>query len=83
MQEKELINDYTLSLQAEEDLFRSKSRIQWRKAGDRNSSNFFKAINGRRNTSKIHAITDDDGTLIEGDLPVKNEAIRHFHNILG
>ncbi|KAK3218487.1 hypothetical protein Dsin_012457 [Dipteronia sinensis] len=83
MQEKELINEYTLSLQAEEDLLRQKSRIQWLKAGDRNSSYFFKAINGRRNKSKIHSITGDDGSLIEGDIPIKNEAIRHFQNILG
>ncbi|KAK3221996.1 hypothetical protein Dsin_009021 [Dipteronia sinensis] len=83
MREKELINEYTLSLQAEEDLLRKKSRIQWLKAGDRNSSYFFKAINGRRSRSKIHSITGDDGSLFEGDIPVKNEAIRHFHNILG
>ncbi|KAK3193368.1 hypothetical protein Dsin_024678 [Dipteronia sinensis] len=83
MREKKLINDYTLSLQAEEDLLRQKSRIQWLKAGDRNSSYFFKAINGRRNRSKIHSINGDDGSLIEGGIPVKNEVIRHFQNILG
>ncbi|KAK3230020.1 hypothetical protein Dsin_001901 [Dipteronia sinensis] len=83
MRENELINEYTLSLQAEEDLLRKKSRIQWLKAGDRNSSYFFKAINGRRNRSKIHSITGDDGSLIEDDIPVKNEAIHHFQNILG
>ncbi|KAK3193362.1 hypothetical protein Dsin_024672 [Dipteronia sinensis] len=54
-----------LGLQAEEDLLRQKSRIQWLKAGDRNSSYFFKAINGKRNRSKIHSITGDDGSLIE------------------
>ncbi|KAK3204588.1 hypothetical protein Dsin_018634 [Dipteronia sinensis] len=83
MREMELLNEYTLSLQAEEDLLRQNSRIQWLKAGDRNSSYFFKAINGRCNRSKIHSITSDDGSLIEGDIPVKNEAIRHFQNILG
>ncbi|KAI9174132.1 hypothetical protein LWI28_012433 [Acer negundo] len=83
IREKELINSYTLTLQAEEDLLRQKFRIQWLKAGDRNSSYFFKAINGRRNRSKIHSISGDDGSLIEGDIPVKNEAIRHFQNILG
>ncbi|KAI9195736.1 hypothetical protein LWI28_017625 [Acer negundo] len=50
IREKELINNYTLTLQAEEDLLRQKSRIQWLKAGD---------------------------------ILVKNEAIRHFQNILG
>ncbi|KAK3221978.1 hypothetical protein Dsin_009003 [Dipteronia sinensis] len=83
MRENELINEYSLSLQAEEDLLRQKSRIQWLKAGDCNSSYFFKAINGRHNRSKIHSITGDDGSLIEGDISVKNEAIRHFQNILG
>ncbi|KAK2658397.1 hypothetical protein Ddye_004930 [Dipteronia dyeriana] len=53
------------------------------KSGDRNSSYFFKAINGSRNRSKIRSITGDDGSLIEGDIPVKNEAICHFQNILG
>ncbi|KAK3204579.1 hypothetical protein Dsin_018625 [Dipteronia sinensis] len=83
IREMELLNEYTLSLQAEKDLLRQKSRIQWLKAGDRNSSYFFKAINGRCNRSKIHSITSDDVSLIEGDIPVKNEAIRHFQNILG
>ncbi|KAK3212587.1 hypothetical protein Dsin_017293 [Dipteronia sinensis] len=67
-----------LGLPAEEDLFRQKSRIQWLKAGDHNSSYIFKAINGRSNRSKIQAITSDDGSLIEGDIPVKNEAIHLF-----
>ncbi|KAK3204564.1 hypothetical protein Dsin_018610 [Dipteronia sinensis] len=53
------------------------------KAGDRNSAYFFKAINGKRNRSKIHSITGDGGSLIEGDILVKKEAIRHFHTILG
>ncbi|KAK2655059.1 hypothetical protein Ddye_008111 [Dipteronia dyeriana] len=77
-QENELISYYTLTLQAEEDLLRQKSRIRWLKAGDLNSSYFFKAINGKRNRSKIRSFTGDDGSLIEGDIPVKNEAIRHF-----
>ncbi|KAK3229904.1 hypothetical protein Dsin_001785 [Dipteronia sinensis] len=53
------------------------------KAGDRNSSYFFKAINGKRNRSKIHTITRDNGSLIEGDILVKKEAILHFQTILG
>ncbi|KAK3189545.1 hypothetical protein Dsin_029106 [Dipteronia sinensis] len=80
---KELISCYTKTLKAKEDLLRQKSRIQWLKAGDRNSSYFFKAINGKRNRSKIHTITGDDGSLIEGDNLVKKEAIRHFQTILG
>ncbi|KAK3226009.1 hypothetical protein Dsin_005871 [Dipteronia sinensis] len=68
---------------SDEDLLRQKSRIQWLKTGDRNSSYFFKAINGKRNRSKIQYITGDDGSLIEGDILVKNEAIHHFHTILG
>ncbi|KAK3204582.1 hypothetical protein Dsin_018628 [Dipteronia sinensis] len=78
-----LITCYTTTLKAEEDLLRQKSRIQWNKAGDRNASYFFKAINGKRNRSKIHIIIGDDGSLIEGDILVKKEAIRHFHTILG
>ncbi|KAK3221908.1 hypothetical protein Dsin_008933 [Dipteronia sinensis] len=81
--EKELISCYTMTLKAEEDLLRQKSRIQWLKAGDRNSSYFFKAINGKRNRSKIHTTTGDVGSLIEGDILVKIEAIRHFQTILG
>ncbi|KAK3218470.1 hypothetical protein Dsin_012440 [Dipteronia sinensis] len=83
IQEKELITCYTTTLKAEEDLLRQKSRIQWLKVGDRNSSYFFKAINGKRNRSKIHTITRDDSFLIEGDILVKKEAIRHFQTILG
>ncbi|KAK3193357.1 hypothetical protein Dsin_024667 [Dipteronia sinensis] len=83
MRDKELISCYTSTLKAEEDLLRQKSRIQWLKAGDRNSFYLFKAINGKRNRSKIHSITGDDGSLIECDMLVKNEAIHHFQTILG
>ncbi|KAK3193246.1 hypothetical protein Dsin_024556 [Dipteronia sinensis] len=83
IREKELISCYTTTLKAEEDLLKQKSRIQSLKAGDHNSSYFFKAINGKRNRSKIHTITRDDGSLIEGDILVKKEAIRHFQTILG
>ncbi|KAK3212621.1 hypothetical protein Dsin_017327 [Dipteronia sinensis] len=43
----------------------------------------FEAINGRQNRNKILSIMREDGSLIEGDVPVKNEAIRHFQKILG
>ncbi|KAK3189463.1 hypothetical protein Dsin_029024 [Dipteronia sinensis] len=62
--------NFGLQVKAEEDLLRQKSRIQWLEAVDRNSSYFFKAINGKRNRSKIHTITGDDDSLIEGDILV-------------
>ncbi|KAK3189580.1 hypothetical protein Dsin_029141 [Dipteronia sinensis] len=83
LQEKDIINSYTMALQAEEDFLKQKSRIQWLQAGDRNSSYFFKAINGRQNRNKILSIMREDGSLIEGNVLVKNEAIRHFQKILG
>ncbi|KAK3218485.1 hypothetical protein Dsin_012455 [Dipteronia sinensis] len=81
-QDKELMSSYSLSLQAEEELLRQKSRVQWLKAGDRNSY-FFKVINWRHNRSKILSISGKDGSFIEGDSQVKTEVIRHFQNILG
>ncbi|KAK3189470.1 hypothetical protein Dsin_029031 [Dipteronia sinensis] len=82
-QEKYIINSYTIALEAEEDFLKQKSRIQWLHAGDRNSSYFFKAINGRQNQNKILSIMGEDGSLIEGDVSVKNEVIRDFQKILG
>ena len=49
----------------------------------RNTSYFFKVINGRCNRSEILSITGEDGSLIEGDTQIKSEAVRHFQNILG
>ncbi|KAK3225498.1 hypothetical protein Dsin_005360 [Dipteronia sinensis] len=72
-----------MALQAEEDFLKQKSRIQWLHTGDQNSSYFFKAINGRQNRNKILSIMGEDGSLIEGDVPVKNEVIRHFQKIIG
>ncbi|KAK2653135.1 hypothetical protein Ddye_012991, partial [Dipteronia dyeriana] len=83
IQEKELMSSYTLALQVDEDFLRQKSRAQWFKAGDRNSSYFFKAIKERRNRSKILSISGEDGSLIERDTRVKSEVICHFQNILG
>ncbi|KAK3226028.1 hypothetical protein Dsin_005890 [Dipteronia sinensis] len=90
IRETKLISCYTSTLKAEEDLLRQKSRIQWLKIGDRNSSYFFKDINGKRNRSKIHYITTDDGSLIECDIltilgcsiPVRHEIGSILSNII-
>lgn len=82
-QEREFAKNYSLALQMEEDFLKQKSRVQWLKGGDRNSSYFFKAINGRRNRNKIISITGEDGSLIENEEGIKEAAIHYFKDIMG
>ena len=67
---------------AEEGFLKQKSRIQWLKLGDQNTSFFLKAIKSRNARNSIKVLTLASGGRIEDPEDIKQEAIAHFQNIL-
>ena len=67
---------------AEEGFLKQKSRIQWLKLGDQNTSFFHKAIKSRNSRNSIKVLTLASRGRIEDPEDIKQEAIAHFQNIL-
>ena len=67
---------------AEEGFLKQKSRIQWLKLGDQNTSFFHKAIKSRNARNSIKVLTLANRGRIEDPEDIKQEAIAHFQNIL-
>ncbi|KAL4296847.1 hypothetical protein GQ457_12G013350 [Hibiscus cannabinus] len=53
-------------LDTEERYWRQRSRVQWLKAGDRNTTFFHARANGRRKKNMVKGITDKEGVWVEG-----------------
>ena len=67
---------------AEEGFRKQKSRIEWLKLGDQNTSFFHKAIKARNARNVIKVITLANGCRIEDTEVIKQEAVAHFKNIM-
>ncbi|XP_059630186.1 uncharacterized protein LOC132273185 [Cornus florida] len=83
LKENELLCTYKKLKKAEESTFKQKSRIQWLKAGDSNTSYFFKSMNSRFNKNKITSILDSNGYLLDTEVLIKQEVISYFKGSLG
>lgn len=66
----------------EENFFRQKSRLQWLKAGDQNTSNFHRAAQGRASRNSIKQLTTEVGELLTSPEAIKKEAALHFQRFL-
>ena len=67
---------------AEEGFLKQKSRIQWLKLGDQNTSFFHKAIKAKNARNVIKVITLANGCIIEDPEAIKQEAVAHFQNLM-
>ena len=77
-----LKNFHDLAL-AEEGFLKQKSRIQWLKLGDQNSSFFHKSVKARNSRNSIKSITLENGCRYEDPDTIKQEVIKHFQSVLG
>ncbi|XP_059627223.1 uncharacterized protein LOC132270018 [Cornus florida] len=82
-QEKHLLHSLTSLMLNEEKNCKQKSRIQWLKCGDSNTSYFYKSIASRSNRNKIVSITSSDGIPLDTEAAIKNEIVSFFHQCLG
>ncbi|XP_059629653.1 uncharacterized protein LOC132272541 [Cornus florida] len=81
--ENELLQAYNDATVAEESFFRQKSRINWLKEGDGNTTLFMKAFNNRCNKKKILSLHLNDGTTTNEPQVIKEEALNYFNSIFG
>ncbi|KAK8633411.1 hypothetical protein V6N13_014257 [Hibiscus sabdariffa] len=68
---------------AEEQFFRHKSRIQYIREGDKNSSFFFRQVAARQKFSMITMLKDSQGHKLESFEAISNELVNHFVGSLG
>ena len=80
--EKSWLKNYHDLAIAEEGFLKQKSRIQWLKLGDHNSSFFHKAVKVRNARSALKVITMANGCRTEDPAAIKQESVRHFQGIL-
>ena len=60
---------------AEEGFLKQKSRVQWLKLGDQNTSFFHKSVKARNARSRIKVLTSGNGCRIDDSLAIKEEAV--------
>ena len=80
--EKSCLKIYHDLAMAEEGFLKQKSRGQWLKLGDQNSSFFHKAVKARNARSALKVITMANGCRTEDPEAIKQEALRHFQSIM-
>ncbi|XP_071712784.1 uncharacterized protein [Rutidosis leptorrhynchoides] len=80
--ERSILKEFNEAILDEEKLFKQKSKVQWLKEGDNNIGYFHKVVKGRANRSKINAIMDHSGTMVEGN-KVAATFVSHYENFLG
>ena len=80
--EKKYLKIYHDLAYAEEGFLKQKSRVQWLKLGDQNTSFFHKSVKARNARNAIKVINLANGCRIEDPEAIKQEAVDHFQNIL-
>lgn len=80
--EKELYNKWSFLRQIEESYFKQKSRVNWLKEGDLNTTYFFRMFQIRCSYNSIRSFLCN-GVLIADPLAMSFIAINHFKSILG
>ncbi|KAK8714613.1 hypothetical protein V6N13_041964 [Hibiscus sabdariffa] len=68
---------------AEEQFFRQKSRIQYIREGDQNSSFFFRQVAARQKFNMITMLKGSQGHKLESFEAISNELVNHFVGSLG
>jgi hypothetical protein len=66
-------------LQAEEELWRQKSRATWILSGDKNTKYFHRFASFRRNKKHLWEVKDETAQVHTGQEAIKTEALRHFN----
>ncbi|XP_071705361.1 uncharacterized protein [Rutidosis leptorrhynchoides] len=76
------LKEFNDAIWDEERFLKQKSKVEWLKAGDCNTKYFHKIIKGKANKSRINAIMDSQGSVIEGPM-VSDIFVNHYMEFLG
>lgn len=82
-QEKDAIERWNFLRMIEECYFKQRSRINWLKEGDLNTTFFFRIVQTRLNLNTIRLFMLPSGATITDPLEMSSHAVRHFTSILG
>lgn len=63
--------------------FRQRSRINWLKEGDQNTTYFFRIVHTHLNFNTIRSFSLASGVLIVDPLEMSSHDVGHFQRILG
>ena len=80
-QEKSIYQSYLKSLNAEEPMWRLKSRSLWLKDGDKNTSFFHKQARARQWRNRVEEIKTPSGGKTSSFEKIKNLASSHFNKL--
>jgi hypothetical protein len=81
MEEKQLHQEWEKRCIQEEILWRQKSRVQWLKAGEKNTKFFHKSTITHRNHNIILKIRDEEGKELESHKEIEKSLVQHFQDI--
>ncbi|WZZ48529.1 hypothetical protein YC2023_048636 [Brassica napus] len=81
--EKQALECWNFLRLIEECYFKQRSRINWLKEGDQNTSYFFRIVQTRLNYNTIRSYVLISGIILTDPLDMSSHAVRHFSNILG
>ncbi|KAJ6764100.1 hypothetical protein OIU74_023055 [Salix koriyanagi] len=81
-QERTLAKDYAQLCRDEESFFRQRSRIQWLKLGDRNTSFFHKSLLHRQSRNRINSIINEEGDIITNPKEMGEYIVDYYKNLL-
>ncbi|XP_071727851.1 uncharacterized protein [Rutidosis leptorrhynchoides] len=82
MNESLKLKEYKEAILEEECFLKQKSKVEWLRVGDSNSSYFHKVVKGRVHRNHIHAISDQNDNIVEG-AAVCDVFVRHYELFLG
>ncbi|GJW82256.1 RNA-directed DNA polymerase, eukaryota, reverse transcriptase zinc-binding domain protein [Tanacetum coccineum] len=77
-----VVKEYKEALSDEGKLLLQKTKIDWLKDGDRNTTYFYKILKSRQSKNRIESICDENGVRYEGN-QVPCQFVKHFQNFLG
>ncbi|XP_071714140.1 uncharacterized protein [Rutidosis leptorrhynchoides] len=82
VKESETLKLFDEAVLDEERFLKQKSKIEWLRVGDSNSSYFHKFVQGKKHRSKINNIVDHGGNVHQG-VDVPNIFVDHYIQVLG
>ncbi|GJS20997.1 RNA-directed DNA polymerase, eukaryota, reverse transcriptase zinc-binding domain protein [Tanacetum coccineum] len=77
-----ILKEYKEAVADEGKLLMQKTKIEWLKEGDRNTTYFHRVIKSRQNKSRVESICNEAGIRFDGD-QVPEQFVKHFQEFLG
>ncbi|CDY18467.1 BnaA04g21200D [Brassica napus] len=81
--EKQALQTWNFLRGIEESYFRQRSRVNWLKEGDQNTTFFFRMVQTRMNFNFIRSFLLSSGVIISDPIQMSVHAVTHFQQILG